>query len=123
MVGRAFAAVNAALARPAAVVRRWGDRMGVGVRPLVWAGLLATFALVLDFVPLFDLLGYDFAFALGLAASLAAVDIGQGVVAGWRATNPTAPSGPAAPSAPAAPAAPGAPEVEAGSVLALVGRA
>ena len=32
----------------------------------------------LDFVPLFDVLGYDFSFALGLAAALAAVDLGRG---------------------------------------------
>src|SRR5690242_2262506 len=68
MVGRRFAAVNAR----------------VGTRTLVWAALLAILALVLDFVPLFDVLGYDFAFALGLGAALAGVDVGQGVVARWR---------------------------------------
>src|SRR6185436_6801092 len=56
-------------------------RSRVGLRALVWAGLLATLAVVLAFVPLFDVLGYDFSFALGLAAALAAVDVGQGLVA------------------------------------------
>ena len=42
-----------------------------GRRVYVWAGLLAVLALVLDFAPLFDVLGYDFAFALGLVAALA----------------------------------------------------
>jgi hypothetical protein len=52
-----------------------------GRRIWVWAGLLGALALALDFVPLFDLLGYDFAFALGLLMALASVDIGHGVVA------------------------------------------
>ncbi len=67
MLDRAQRAVNAARAR-------------IGTRPLVWAGLLATLALVLDFVPLYDVLGYDFAFAIGLCAALAGVDIGQGTL-------------------------------------------
>jgi hypothetical protein len=57
----------------------------VGHRFWVWAALLAALAIVLDFVPLFDVLGYDFAFALGFAAALAGVDIGHGVVARGRA--------------------------------------
>jgi hypothetical protein len=65
MVGRAISIVN----------RRYGRRI------FVWAALLASAALALDFVPLFDLLGYDFSFVVGLLAALAAVDIGQGVVA------------------------------------------
>jgi hypothetical protein len=36
--------------------------MDVGLRPVGWALVLAALALGLDFVPLFDLLGYDFAF-------------------------------------------------------------
>jgi hypothetical protein len=68
MVGRAISAVNAR----------------VGLRALVWAALLAVFALALDFVPLFDVLGYDFSFAVGLAAGLMSVDVGQGVAARWR---------------------------------------
>ncbi len=51
-----------------------------GVRAWVWASLLAALALVLDFVPLCDVLGYDFCFVLGFGASLGAVDIGQGVL-------------------------------------------
>jgi hypothetical protein len=59
----------------------------VGKRFWVWAALLAIFALVLGFVPLFDVLGYDFAFALGFAAALAGVDLGHGVVARARAAG------------------------------------
>jgi len=47
---------------------------------VIAAGLLALFAAVLCFVPLFDLLGYDFCFALGLAAAFAGADVGHGVV-------------------------------------------
>ena len=72
MVRRAVSAVNARVGR-----RFW-----------VWAALLVAAALVLDFVPLFDVLGYDFAFALGLLAALAAVDLGHGVVARARAGAP-----------------------------------
>jgi hypothetical protein len=43
--------------------------------------VLALGALVLDFVPLFNLLGYDFAFAMGLFGTLAGVDVGHGIVA------------------------------------------
>ncbi len=63
MVGRALHLVN-----------EW-----FGTRAIVWGGLLAALAATLCFVPLFDVLGYDFSFALGLAASFAAVDIGHGV--------------------------------------------
>ena len=56
-------------------------RVRFGLRALIWAVLLATVAVVLAFVPLFDVLGYDFCFALGLAAALAAVDVGHGLVA------------------------------------------
>ena len=48
---------------------------------MIWAGLLALLAAALDFVPLFDLLGFDFSFVLGLAAALAGVDVGHGTVA------------------------------------------
>jgi tetratricopeptide (TPR) repeat protein len=68
MLGVARRAVNEARAR-------------FGLRPLVWAGVLALLAVGLAFVPLFDVLGYDFSFALGLAAALAAVDVGHGLVA------------------------------------------
>ena len=66
-----ISAVNAARAR-------------AGTRLLIWAAAAAVLAAVLDFVPLFDLLGYDFSFALGLLTALAAVDIGCGVVAAAR---------------------------------------
>jgi hypothetical protein len=68
MVGRALSAVN----------RRFGRRAAI------WGALLAAAALTLGFVPLFDLLGYDFSFAIGLGAAFAAVDIGQGTVAAAR---------------------------------------
>jgi hypothetical protein len=63
------------------------SRDRLGLRWLVWAALLAALALVLDFVPLFDVLGYDFSFALGLATALCGVDVGQGCAARWRARN------------------------------------
>ena len=55
-----------------------------GWRTLFWAGILVATAALLDFLPLFDVLGYDFAFALGLVVALAAVDIGHGVVSAAR---------------------------------------
>jgi tetratricopeptide (TPR) repeat protein len=58
------------------------DRLGR--RALVWAAALAVLALVLSAIPLFDLLGYDFSFAMGLAAALAGVDLGHGAVAAAR---------------------------------------
>jgi len=58
-----------------------------GWRIFFWAGFLALLAALLDAVPLFNLLGYDFSFAVGLAAALAGVDIGHGTVAGGRRTN------------------------------------
>jgi len=51
-----------------------------GRRTLFWAGFLALFAALLDFAPLFNVLGYDFAFALGLVTAWAGVDIGHGAV-------------------------------------------
>lgn len=59
---------------------------------LVWAVLLAGLALVLDCLPLVDVLGFDFCFALGLAAALAGVDIGHGTVLAARRDRPGAPS-------------------------------
>ena len=85
MLGRVWKTVNSA-----------GTRLQLarfGRRPLVWAVLLAALALALDFVPLYDLLGYDFAFALGLAAALAGVDIGQGATARARTKLGRAPVG------------------------------
>ena len=56
----------------------------LGIRLLVWGALLAAAGLGLCFVPLFDVLGYDYAFAIGLLTALAAVDIGHGAVAAAR---------------------------------------
>lgn len=68
----------------------WVNARG-GRRVWVWCALLAAVALTLDFVPLFDLLGYDFCFAVGMFAAFAASDIGAGVVrAAWRADGNTA---------------------------------
>jgi hypothetical protein len=68
MVGGVLSAVNARAGR----------------RVLVWGLAAAILAAVLDFMPLFDVLGYDFAFAMGLLVALASVDIGCGVVAAAR---------------------------------------
>lgn len=68
MLGRAISTVN----------ERFGRRA------VIWGAILTALALLLDFVPLFDLLGYDFSFAVGLCAALAAADIGHGVVAAAR---------------------------------------
>jgi tetratricopeptide (TPR) repeat protein len=67
------------VARPAVWIN-----LRFGLRPLVWGGVLALAALALDFVPLFDLLGFDFSFALGLVATFAAADVGHGAVAAAR---------------------------------------
>ncbi len=67
------------VARPAAWIN-----LRFGLRPLVWGGVLALAALALDFVPLFDLLGFDFSFAVGLVAAFAAADVGHGAVAAAR---------------------------------------
>jgi hypothetical protein len=53
-------------------------------RALIWGIVLAVASLALGFVPLFDVLGYDFAFALGLVAAPAAVDVGHAVGRRWR---------------------------------------
>lgn len=59
-------------------------RVRYGRRPIVWGLLLAVLALTLDFLPLVDVLGFDFCFVLGLASALAGVDIGHGTVAAAR---------------------------------------
>src|SRR3954467_12175108 len=91
MLGPTGKTVNSARAlladRLAHLRARWG------LRPFVWGGFLALMALALDFVPLYDLLGYDFAFAIGFGVALAGVDIGHGVVARARATLGRAPAG------------------------------
>ncbi len=77
MLGRAISTVNQRFQRL--------DR-----RAVIWGAILAALALLLDFIPLFDLLGYDFSFAVGLCAALAAADIGHGVVAAARGHHPPA---------------------------------
>ena len=67
------------VARPAAWIN-----LRFGLRPLVWGGVLALAALALDFVPLFDLLGFDFSFVVGLGAAFAAADVGHGAVTAAR---------------------------------------
>lgn len=59
------------------------DALGASLRTrraLVWAALLAAAAGVCAFVPLLDMLGFEFAFALGLVASFAAADLGAALV-------------------------------------------
>ncbi len=63
-----------------------------GWRTLFWAGALVLLAALLDFVPLFNVLGFDFAFAIGLLTALAGVDIGHGTVsAARRSGRPVSP--------------------------------
>lgn len=56
----------------------------LGRRAVAWGVAVTAAALVLLTIPLFDLLGYDFSFALGLLAAFAAVDVGHGAVAASR---------------------------------------
>jgi hypothetical protein len=74
MVGAALHLVNARLGR----------------RVFVWGALLAVLAVALQAVPLFDLLGFDYAFALTLVVALAASDVGAGAAqAARREGQPT----------------------------------
>jgi tetratricopeptide (TPR) repeat protein len=59
-------------------------------RAWIWGGVLATTAAGLCALPLFDLLGYEFSFALALIVSIAGLDLGvagarqaPGVFASW----------------------------------------
>ena len=45
-------------------------------RTWIWAGLLALLGGILCSIPLFNVLGYEFAFAMAIAASVAAADLG-----------------------------------------------
>jgi hypothetical protein len=60
-----------------------------GWRTLFWASALVLLAALLDFAPLLNILGYDFAFAIGLATALAGVDIGHGAVTAARRSRRT----------------------------------
>jgi hypothetical protein len=71
MVGAALGIVNARAGR----------------RVVVWGLVAVLLSVALDFIPLFNLLGYDFSFAMGLLAALASVDIGSGVVTAARRTH------------------------------------
>jgi tetratricopeptide (TPR) repeat protein len=68
MLGRTLRAIEARLGR----------------RVFVWSGALLALSLILSAIPLFDLLGYDFSFAVGMLTALAAVDVGHGAVAAAR---------------------------------------
>src|SRR5688572_4134225 len=69
---------------PTARLARLGDRRVGGAlraqlrsrRTFVWAGILTLLAGILCALPLFNTLGYEFAFAMALASSLAAADLG-----------------------------------------------
>jgi predicted negative regulator of RcsB-dependent stress response len=74
MVGLRGKLVNAVVA----------TKRSCGIRALVWAFVLSAVSLGLCFIPLYNLLGYDSAFAIGLVAAFASVDIGQGRVHGTR---------------------------------------
>jgi hypothetical protein len=66
------------------MMKAWGwVRARVPLRLLVWGAILALTALGLGFVPLFNVLGFDFAFAMGLVTAPAAVEVGH--LAGARA--------------------------------------
>ena len=59
-------------------------RLLFGPRLFVWGAILTLAALVLCFVPLFNLLGFDFAFAIALVIAFAGADVGHGAVAAAR---------------------------------------
>jgi tetratricopeptide (TPR) repeat protein len=65
--------------------------LAVPRRVLIWGALLAAFSLGIGFVPLFNLLGYDYAFALGLLAAVASVDVGHAIGARARLADPRPP--------------------------------
>jgi hypothetical protein len=87
--------VRGALVAVNARVERWPvigpPTRAAGARFWVWGILLSALGLGLCFAPLFDVLGYDFSFALGLATALASVDVGHGVVARARAAEKVTP--------------------------------
>ena len=60
-----------------------------GWRTPVWGGVLVSVAILLDFLPLVDVLGYDSSFVLGLVVAVAAADVGHGVVSAARRNAPS----------------------------------
>jgi hypothetical protein len=79
---------------PAAARRFWtATRLWLGARALFWGSALTLMAAVLCFLPLTDLLGYDFSFILGFGAALAGVDIGHGALVHARAELGQTPTG------------------------------
>lgn len=50
------------------------------IRTLVWAGLLLGVAVVLALTPLFNVLGFEFAFAMAFFGSIASLDLGAAFV-------------------------------------------
>jgi hypothetical protein len=61
-----------------------------GRRAILWGALLAVLAATLDFLPLSNVLGFDFCFVVGLVSALAGVDIGHGTVDAARRNRPGA---------------------------------
>src|SRR5258708_2838035 len=57
------------------------------LRYLIWAGLLTVVSAILCFVPLFDLLGVEWSFAIGFCAAPAAIDTARALVHRVRADD------------------------------------
>src|SRR2546423_1392609 len=57
--------------------RRYAMGADRSMRTLIWTVVLVIFAGVLCALPLFDLLGYEFSFAMALAVTVAAIDLGR----------------------------------------------
>jgi hypothetical protein len=57
------------------------------IRTLVWAGVLVGVAIVLAFTPLFNVLGFEFAFAMAFFGSVASADLGAAFVRRVHATD------------------------------------
>jgi hypothetical protein len=60
-----------------------------GSRLVVWSACLAALAATLNFLPLVNVLGFDFCFVVGLVTALAGVDIGHGTVVAARRNRPS----------------------------------
>ncbi len=57
------------------------------IRVLVWTAVLAVLALVLAFVPLMGVLGFEFSFVMAIVGSLASIDLGAAFVRRLRMTE------------------------------------